>query len=407
MKEHNNNDRIQKIFENRSIWSKRFTFLFFLTIFDQMAFLCTRAIISKYSLQLGFTETLAGVIAGALSVAALFSRPLAGRLLSTPRINHKTILMGSIICSLIVVVSYMLFTDFVPLLLVRVLNGITYGVSGTVELTMASNSLREEDMGKGIGVFGLGNIIGLAVAPTISVFFYDNFGPKVLFTYCIGTSLIALLIAAFIPAEDNAGKQVKPLKMIKEHSGNGIKGFFAAEAVVPSILNFASQIAYASISAFIVVYGGLKGWDKIGLFYTVYSISLFVFRPMNGKMYDKYGVAPLVVLGNLSFAFGIFLIAVTNSFYICLLAAVFCAYGYGGAICTFQADAIKSIAPERRGIASGTYFMFNDFGGFIGSTLAGSVVALLGYSKMYLVFMTPLFASILFYWIVRFVNRKK
>lgn len=74
---------------NETIWSKPFLMLFLLTIFDQMAFLCTRAVISKYALDLGHTEAMAGVVAGALSVAALFSRPVAGRLLGSSRISKK------------------------------------------------------------------------------------------------------------------------------------------------------------------------------------------------------------------------------------------------------------------------------------------------------------------------------
>ena len=385
------------------IWSKTFGLLFLLTIFDQMAFLCTRAIISTYSLDLGYTESMAGVIAGALSVAAFFSRPLAGRLLTSQGVSHKALLMCSVALSMLVVAAYMVFTDFIPLMIVRILNGVTYGVSGTVELTMASDTLSSENMGRGVGVFGLGNIIGLAVAPSISVWLYDGFGPNVLFGYCLASSVIALFIAAAIPS-NRAAKVSRP---VRERRKAGLKAIFAPEAVVPSIMNFASQFAYASISAFIVVYGGIKGWDQIGLFYTVYSLALFAFRPINGRLYDKKGLGPLALFGNLSFAFGIFLIAVTDQFWICLLAAVFCGYGYGGAICTFQADAIKSVSPERRGVASGTYFMFNDLGGFIGSTAAGAAVTALGYSRMYLTFMTPLFASIIFYGIVRAVRASR
>ena len=109
---------------NETIWSKPFLMLFLLTIFDQMAFLCTRAVISKYALDLGHTEAMAGVVAGALSVAALFSRPVAGRLLGSSRISKKKILMCSVAASLLISISYMLVRNFVPLVLVRVFNGI-------------------------------------------------------------------------------------------------------------------------------------------------------------------------------------------------------------------------------------------------------------------------------------------
>ncbi|MDE5907394.1 MAG: MFS transporter [Lachnospiraceae bacterium] len=392
-----------------TIWSKTFILLFLLTIFDQMAFLCTRAIISKYALDLGLTETRAGIVAGALSIAALFSRPVAGRLLGPAGISKKKILMGSVVSSLLIIVTYMLVKGFVPLMLVRILNGITYGISGTVELTMASDSLDEKVMGRGIAVFGLGNIISLAFAPSVSVYLYDTYSPKVLFGFCLFTSLIAVLIVAFIP---DGGKTKVTLGVRAEKSKKkGLKAiilsFFAIEALEPAILNFASQVAYASISAFIVVYGGIKGWNQIALFYTVYSFSLFIFKPVNGKLYDKRGLAPLVILGNLSFAFGIFLIGITDSFGVCLLAAVFCAYGYGGAISTFQAEALKSTTFERHGIASGTYFMFNDLGGFLGASMAGIAVSAVGYSGMYLLFTIPLLAAIVFYWCMRVIKSGK
>lgn len=396
----------------QTIWSRTFLLLFLLTIFDQMAFLCTRAIISKYALDMGMTETMAGVVAGALSIAALLSRPVAGKILGSTRISKQSILMGSVICSLLITASYMVVGSFIPLVLVRVLNGITYGISGTVELTMVSDSLDEEVMGRGVAVFGLGNIISLAFAPSIAVWLYDTYSPKVLFVFCVFTSITAIIITLFIREKEDNSRSIEIKKEKEtEESKKGIKevclSFFAPEALEPAILNFASQIAYASISAFIVVYGGVKGWDQIALFYTVYSFSLFIFKPVNGKLYDKKGLMPLVLSGNLSFALGIFLIAVTDSFAVCLIAAVFCAYGYGGAISTFQAEALKKASFERHGVASGTYFMFNDLGGFLGASLAGMMVSVVGYSKMYLVFILPLLAAITFYLIMHLVRRKK
>ena len=393
---------------NETIWSKSFLLLFLLTIFDQMAFLCTRAIISKYALDLGHTEAMAGVVAGALSVAALFSRPVAGRLLGSPRISKKKILMGSVTASLLITISYMLVRDFVPLVLVRVFNGIAYGISGTVELTLVSDSLEEKVMGRGIAVFGLGNIISLAFAPSIAVFLYESYSANTLFGFCIVTSVIAVFIVTAVPDSGKKDAMFKPKQTrrgkikLKELIGS----FFAVEALEPAILNFASQVAYASVSAFIVVYGGIKGWEKIALFYTVYSFSLFLFKPVNGKLYDTMGLAPLVVFGNLSFALGLFLLGTTDSFAVCLLSAVFCAYGYGGAISTFQAEALKSTTFERHGIASGKYFMLNDLGGFLGASLAGVVVSVVGYSRMYLLFTLPLIAAIAFYWCMRLLRRR-
>lgn len=383
----------------KSIWSQAFVVLFVLTIFDQMSFLCTRTIISKYALDLGFNNTMAGFIAGALSIAAMFSRPVAGKILGKSVISKRTILRVMVAASFAIVLCYILVRNFIPLMIIRILNGITYGVSGTVELTMASDALPDEVMGRGIAIFGLGNIIGLAIAPSIASFLYDRYSPNVLFIFCAVTSVMAMGITFFIP--DASEKKAVVRQEKAERKAGGIKAFlestFAVEALVPSLLNFASQMAYASISAFIIVYGGVKGWDNIALFYTVYSVALFVFKPVNGRLYDKKGLLPLVVFGNASFALGILMIAFTNRFELCLLAAVFCAYGYGGAISTFQAEALKSTTYEKHGVASGTYFTLNDFGGFFGASLAGVVASIFGYSKMYIIFTIPLVIAVLGY----------
>ena len=50
--------------------------------------------------------------------------------------------------------------------------------------------------------------------------------------------------------------------------------------------------------------------------------------------------------------------------------------------------------------------MLNDFGGFLGASLAGIVVSAVGYSRMYLLFTLPLIAAIAFYWCMRLFWRR-
>lgn len=68
-----------------------------------------------------------------------------------------------------------------------------------------------------------------------------------------------------------------------------------------------------------------------------------------------------------------------------LVASGVIGLGYGSVFPSFQAIAIKSAPNERRGLATGTYFLLLDTGMGVGSFVLGMIASAMNYSFMYVV----------------------
>jgi MFS family permease len=118
-------------------------------------------------------------------------------------------------------------------------------------------------------------------------------------------------------------------------------------------------------------------------------------RPVLANLIDKFSVKkvviPCFVLEIISF---ILLFIAKNE--LCLvLSAVFRGIGVAGTQTALVGMAIKSVPSEKRGLASNTSYIGLDLGGFIGSNLAGMIVAMFGYRNLYAVMILFLVLAIL------------
>ena len=77
-------------------------------------------------------------------------------------------------------------------------------------------------------------------------------------------------------------------------------------------------------------------------------------------------------------------VALGRSLAMMLVGAALAAIGYGAANPSIQTLCIRTVEPERRGVASNTQFFGMDLGYFLGPALGGFIVAGSGYSAMYL-----------------------
>ena len=79
------------------------------------------------------------------------------------------------------------------------------------------------------------------------------------------------------------------------------------------------------------------------------------------------------------------LIGVSDSLPLFCVAGALGGLGIGSAMGTFQAMAVATVEPQRRGVATSTYFVFFDLGIAIGSFVAGIIAGTVGYTAMFMV----------------------
>ena len=169
-------------------------------------------------------------------------------------------------------------------------------------------------------------------------------------------------------------------------------------------------MSYTCITAFLVLYGNLRGIDGMGYYFTVYAICLLASRPLYGVLSDHIGIGRVIPVGLLCFALSLFLVGIADSLSWYLVAAAIGAFGYGAVQPLLQSLSLRLAPSSSRGAASNTNYAGLDLGTLIGPTLGGGIIGglqavgfaeIFSYSAMYFVLIVPVLASLVVFLIFR------
>ena len=378
--------------KEKSIWTRNFILILFINFSISVGFQMLTPTLPKYYLSLGFSSGAAGVIYGVFVVTSLLIRPFSGKLCDD--FNMRRILQGSLLLIAVAVFGYSFSKNVVLLILFRLIHGLGWGLVTTASSTIAVVSLPEKRVGEGIGVFGLGSVMSTAVAPGLGLQLAKSGSYLPVFYVAFAMPALGLLLSAFLQKEKFAPKQKDEDSEKKEKL---LQQFIAVPALVPGIMVLLVAISTCSIQTFVAIYAGTRSITNIGLFFTVYACALFFSKPLSGKLVDKvsYGVILFPCMAILAGAF--VLICNASALPALLVAAVCYGVGYGGIQPLLQVWSVKSVPPERRGVANSTFFIGLDTGTGLGSLLAGMEAEKFGYSTMYALMIIPIaLAAVLF-----------
>ena len=133
--------------------------------------------------------------------------------------------------------------------------------------------------------------------------------------------------------------------------------------------------------------------EKIGLFFTVYAVTLLFSRPLIGKLTDRYGYVKVLLPAMVCFAASFFIISISDVIWKLLLAAFINAFGFGASQPAVQALCMKLVPKEKRGAGSCTSYLGNDGGNLAGPLIAGTLIESYGYATMWRVMLLPIVIS--------------
>ncbi len=332
-------------------------------------------------------------ISGALStVAALIVRPFAGY--GVDRFGRKIILFIGVAFLLTALLGYTLFSTITIVLILRTIFGFGWGISTTSSNTIAADIIPKSRFGEGMGFFTLSQSFSLALAPMIGLFLFEKFD----FNGVAFTSISLLTIVAFIAV---SGNYKKPSKKIKKFSP------YEKSAYKPSLIMITIGIAISSVFSFIILYGKEMNYAHVGLFFTLYAITLFISRPLLGRAIDHYGYSRVLIPGFIGFIISMALLAFFPSEIVFYMAAMIQGVAYGAVQTSLQTMAVTDAPMERKGAANATFFSGFDIGIGTGSLIAGSLSGLIGYNLMYGFMIIPLVIGLLLYIRLVVIENKK
>lgn len=376
-------ERMKPAFGGRSkIWNRVYTCVFLANAMLFLGMQMVNTLVAKYADHLGATATIVGLVSSLFALTALIFKIVSGP--SIDAFNRKYILMGAIA---VIAVSFFGFSisDSVPMLIAfRLLQGCGQAFTATCCLALAADSLPADKFGIGIGTFTLAQAACQAIGPTIGLSLAQSIGYQPTFVIAGCCTMGGVLVVSLIK---NPTREKKKFQV-------SVKNIFAKEAALPAVLLFFLQMTFININSFLVIFANNRGVMNIGLFYTVYAVSMLFAPTTVGKLADRFGAVKALIPAMCLFALSFLIISFSGSLPLFLIAAVVSAFGYGAAQPAVQTLCMKCVPESRRGSASSTSYIGQDLGNLAGPVLAGAIAERAGYAVMWRTMILPVIIAI-------------
>lgn len=325
-----------------------------------------------YVRDLGGKETLIGLVTGIFTLAALIARPLAG--IALDRMGRRVIFLVGLAIFILSVLAYRWFPLIGVLLVFRLIHGWGWGFCSTASNTIASDYIPKAHFGEGMGFFSLASSLAMALAPGFGLLWVNRFGFSNLFYLSAGMVTLVFILGFFL--------HYRPIQLESNPKEKG--AIYERTAIPAAVVMFFVCITYGAVTSFLALYAQERGIANIGLFFTVYAVSLLISRPGFGRVYDQWGPRFALIPGLILIFLSMIVLAFAVGLPWFLTAAFIYGIGIGAAQTSLQTMAVAAVLPQRRGSANATFFTGFDSGIGVGAMILGSVAAKVGYSQMYL-----------------------
>ncbi|GAM14150.1 hypothetical protein SAMD00020551_2298 [Mesobacillus selenatarsenatis SF-1] len=343
--------------QKEPLWTSSFIKLMVGNLFIFMSFQMLIPTLPPYIKSIGASGTEIGLVTALFSIGAVLSRPFIGFMLEY-KARKPLVLIGALML-LLITFLYPLSQVVIIFLAFRLLHGLAWGWSTTVNGTAAVDVVPNSRLGEGMGYFGLSITIGMIIAPSLGIFLYQitTFENLVYFSGVLGVIALLLLASVHYQTPDQVLETKKEdLKFTYLGSLVEKSGWF------PAVLTLLISLGYGTIVTFIVIFGEERGIEQIFLFYLCNAIFASLSRPVAGKWFDQKGPIGLVILTiSITFA-GMWVLSFAHSNMMIAVAGVLFGIGFGLLIPTLQSWTLSITPPNRRGVANGMFFSSIDLG---------------------------------------------
>lgn len=361
--------------DNVQLWTKNFITLIISNALMFGGFHILLPTLPLYAAHIGATGSQIGVITGIFGFSAIFIRFFTDFGVKTMG-KKNCLYIGLAIC-FICTVSYAIFSSVEGMIITRIFHGFGFGLTTTFSAAIAADIVPSSRRGEGIGYFGLGSTVAMALAPAVGVWLINDYGFVAMFLFSAVSTGIALLGTKLCQVSSTVIVEKK-----EEHISLRDK-LFEKGTGFPSLLTMLFGISYGSINTFVVMLTKEANIGQSGYFFIIGTLCVFISRPIGGKVFDTRGPVWIILPGAISLLLGLLVLINTKSLSMLLGAAVL--YGFGGgfllpALITWMLNLVK---PHRRSAASATFYNMLDVGTSAGAIVLGAIAEQVGFISMY------------------------
>lgn len=370
------------------IWTRDFIFVCLSNFFIFAGFQMTLPTLPLFVNELGGNDEFIGLIVGVFTFSALLIRPWAGHVLET--VGRRGVFLAGLAIFVVSVGSFAFTSSIILLFIMRIIQGLGWGLSTTAVGTIATDLIPPKRRGEGMGYYGLAGNVAMAFGPALGLTLVVVLDFSKTFTIAALGGLIALIIAFFI--------RYKPIERVKTKSKK--MNIVEKSALAPSILLFFLTMTFGGIASFLPLYTAQEGIKGIELYFTVFAFSVMITRTFAGKLYDIKGHKAIYIPSSLLILAAMLDLALLENEWMLLSAAFLFGTGFGSVQPALQAWAVQDAPANRKGMANATFFSFFDLGVGFGAIFFGLIASWFGYRDIYFASALSVSISIVVYLIM-------
>lgn len=380
---------------HRALFTRDYFLAFIVLLGSYIVFVALMTFMALYAAQqFGVGDTAAGFAASSFVIGAGLIRLVIGKYLDF--LGRKRTLLISLVVLTAVSLFYPTIDHYGLLIAARIVQGTAFGIISTAITSVAIDIIPVTRRSEGLGYFSLAATLGTAIGPLAAVRLSEVASDVMVFQFTAACAAVGLLV-------------VLPLR-VREHPPGPeeyrdrwrLRGSDLIDIrVLPvAIVAFLSAIGYALITTYLPPY--LVGVGMAGAasaFFVVFALAMLGVRLFTGRLHDRRGENAVIPAALVAFALALVVLAVADSVWAILLAAVLAGIGQGGAIPSLQAVGISRTTPQRVPIATSTHYLALDAGIAVGPVALGFMIELSGYQGLYWAGASVLGLSLVVYWL--------
>jgi MFS family permease len=345
------------------MWNRAFLALIVVNFFRAMAQFMTNVTIPLYADSMGASASVIGMVVGIFAVTALGIRPFAGPAFDS--FSKKRMLMIAIGFNLVAMVLYGFATSVPALVVVRLIHGVGIGMGGPVSMALVAEHVPDNRLASGLSIFSISQAVAQVIAPACGLWLVEALGYSG--AYWIGAAAVACSFLSIFVIPEQKGVEREPYRL-------SLSRMFAKEAVPATIALLLLSAAQISVGTYVVLYGEMVGLHQMGLYFTIYAITMIATRPLFGRLADRWGAELMLLPTTVIFAASFIMLVHMNTLPMLVATAIVAGMGFGSCVPLVQTISMQKAPANRRGAASNTSFIGLDTGALIGPVVAGHII---------------------------------
>lgn len=359
-----------------ALWSKNFLLVVIANLFVYQGFQMLIPTLPVYIKDIGGSDFQASLIVSLFAFSALVFRSITGN--AVDKVGRKPLLILGFIVLVAFNLTFFAFSAIALLLILRLFQGIGWGMTSTSIATVMSDNVPDARRGEGTGYYALSVILATSLAPIIGIAMLNRFDFNAILLVTT-----AFMIIGWILMQGISIPKLQKGDVTAEKKGFAWKDLFEKQALLPSFLCFLLAIPFGGVMSFIVLFGEEVGIENIWIYFIGHCLMILISRPFVGKLFDKKGHASVLFPGAVSMLAGLILLSFTTTIPMLVLASLFYGLGFGAVQPSLQAWAINRSASDRKGAANGTFLSFMDLGVALGTVFLSTIASAANYAMMY------------------------